>query len=128
MIPKEESSNFIDNPDIPVWQKILNLDTKNFERSRYAGESFSPEGRHRLKNLNLLREVAPGVYKSAAEEVKEYSDQLFETRGQLRKYKLGRKIGSIPMMDMALHPELAFDKSAQDKYFKDHPELKTSES
>ena len=127
MIPKEESAAFLDDPNIPAWQKIMNIDARNFERSKYAGDSWSGEGKHRLKDLNLLREIAPGIYKSAAEEVREYSQQLFETKGQFRKYKLGRKLGSIPMMDMALNPELATDPKAQDKYFKDHPELKTRE-
>ena len=127
LIPAEESRSFLDNPGIPAWQKILNIDASRFERSRYAGQAQSPEGKHRLKDLNILREIAPNTYQSAAEEVKEYSEQLFETRGQFRKYKLGRKLGSIPMLDMALHPELGYDKSAQDKYFKDHPELKTKE-
>lgn len=127
-IPKEESRAFQDDASVPAWAKILNIDASKWERSKYAGESVNPEGKHRLKDLALLREVAPGVYQAAAEEVKEYSDALFETKGQFRKYKLGRKLGSIPMMDMALHPELGFDRAAQDKYFAEHPELKTREA
>lgn len=118
----------MDDPTIPAWQKIINLDTRNFERSKYAGESFSPDGKHRLKDLNLLRQIAPGVYESVAQEVKEYSDGLLETRGKFRKYKLGRKLGSIPLLDMAMHPELGHDRAAQDRYFKEHPEFKTRES
>jgi hypothetical protein len=41
-----------------------------------------------------------------------------------KKYKLGKKIGSIPLIDTALHPELATDKKAQERYWKQHPELK----
>lgn len=126
-IPEQESKKFLEDASIPAWQKILNLDEKHFEKSKYAGDSQSGEGKFRLKDLALLREVAPGTYAAAAEEVKEYSEALFQTKGQIRKYRLGRKLGSIPAFDMALHPELAWDHKAQDKYFSQHPELKTRE-
>lgn len=121
-IPKEESRNFLESQEVPTWQKLLNVDASNFEKSKYAADG---QEKFRLKDLNLLREIAPGIYESAAGEVKEYNDAMFETRGTLRKYKLGRKLGSIPTIDMALHPELAWDKKAQDKYFQDHPEMRT---
>lgn len=99
MIPEEENKAYLEDPLIPAWQKILNLDTRHYERSKYAGESIA--GKHRLKDLSILRQVAPGMYAAAAQEVKEYSDALFETHGQFRKYALGRKLGSIPKIGRA---------------------------
>ena len=40
------------------------------------------------------------------------------------KIALGRKVGSIPALDFAYHPELANDPVALDKYFKDNPQYK----
>lgn len=120
-IHPEEQKSILENPNIPLETKVLNLDASKFEKSEYA------DGKYRLKDLNILRELAPGVYESVADEVKEYSAALFETKGQFRKYNLGRKVGSIPLMDMTLNPELAWDHAAQDKYFQEHPELKTKD-
>lgn len=111
--------------DVPDWFKVLNLEAGLFERSKLLADNPDSKGKFRLKDLNVLREVAPRTYEVAAQEVKEYNDALFETKGQVRKYKLGRKIGSIPMLDAALHPELMNDPKAQDRYFQEHPEMKT---
>ena len=112
--------------EAPLWWKVLNLDDRNFERSRAAGDSHDGNGKFRLKDLGLMRKLAPGLYESAAQEVKEYNDYVFENRGVLKKYKLGRKIGSIPIYDAALHPELINDEAARKKYWEQHPEMKSA--
>ena len=85
---------------------------------------ISGKGKFRLKNLNILRKIAPYLYEAAAEEVKEFNTFHRLNGNTFDKVKLGRKIGSIPLVDMVLHPELQSDKKAQDKYWKEHPELK----
>jgi len=112
--------------DAPTWWKILNLPDSHFERSRYAGYALEDgAGEFRIKDTKVLREIAPGVYDGAAMEIKEYNDALFQTRGGFRKYKIGKLLGSIPLIDAALRPELANDPAAQDKYWREHPELRT---
>lgn len=105
----------------PLWWATLNIDAAEFERSKYAG--LTP-GKFRLKDLGVMRKLAPGIYESAAEEVKEYSDFLAYSDKNVKKVRLGRKLGSIPLVDAGLNPELMHDPKAQDKYFKLHPELK----
>lgn len=109
---------------LPLWWRLLNIPEEQFERSKYAAPTDS-KGKFRLKDVNILRKIAPEIYESAAEGVKEYSDALFEHKGNFVKHKLGRKLGSIPLVDVALNPELAYDHKAQDKYFQNHPEMKT---
>jgi len=103
---------------LPLWWRVLNLDAANFEKSVYAGDKF------RLKDLGLMRKIAPKVYDAAAQEVKEHNDYVFQEGKKFNKYRLGKKIGSIPMWDVALHPELMTDKDAQEKYWQQHPELR----
>ena len=109
--------------DIPTWWKILNLEDTQFERSRYADEAAERE-KFRLKDIGVMRKVAPGVYEAAAQEVKEHNDYVFQHGQRFNKYKLGKKVGSIPLLDAGLHPELMHDQKAQDKYFQEHPEFK----
>ena len=115
-----------DDPDVPAWWKVLNLPEENFERTKYAAPLTDPDskGRFRLKDVNILRKLAPEIYDGAAREIKNYEDVLLEHKGTLKKYNLGKKIGSIPMLDVSLRPELAYDESAQNKYWEEHPELK----
>ena len=110
--------------NIPDWWLVLNIDDKEFERSKYAKESFSDKGAFRLKNLNVLRKVIPGVYEAAVEEVKEFNEYHRLNGNSFDKVKLGKKVGSIPTWDAALHPELLNDKKAQDKYFQEHQEMR----
>lgn len=116
--------NLFDDPEVPLWFKVISLPEQMFEKSKYAGDSFTGEGKFRLKDTGVMRRLAPGLYEAAAEEIKEHNDMVFAHGNSVRKYKLGKKIGSIPLIDATLHPELMNDKAAQDKYFKAHPELK----
>lgn len=109
--------------DTPTWFKVLNLEASQFEKSRYASYGADEE-KFRLKDIGVLRKIAPGVYESAAGEVKEYNDYVSAEGSKINRYKIGKKIGSIPLLDAGLHPELMHDKKAQDKYFKDHPEMR----
>ena len=117
-MPLLERMNLNDAPD---WFKLLNVDASQFERSKYAGEQA---GKFRIKDLGLLRRVAPKVYQAAAEEVKEGNEFIAQHDKRFGKVKLGRKLGSIPAWDAALRPELLTDPKAQDKYFQDHPEFR----
>ena len=94
-----------------------------FEKSAHA-DPFGVGKKFRLKDIGVLRRLAPGVYESAAGEVKEHNDYVFAHGGKERKYKLGKKLGSIPLWDASLHPELSHDKRAQEKYWQEHPEMK----
>lgn len=117
----EENKQLLEDPQVPLWQKILNLDSSRWERSKYAAPHLEgSEGAHRLKDLNIIRQLAPGMYEAAAEEAKAFRDTAVKHNGTFKK------LGSIPVLDMHLHPELRYDKHAQDKYFKEHPELKTN--
>lgn len=118
-------NNITVSQDDPLWWKLLNLDASHFERSKYAAP-LSPEskGKFRLKNLEVLRKLAPDLYEAGAQEVKEYNTYLAEHDGGLKKYKLGRKLGSIHALDAALHPELMNDPKAREKYWLEHPEMK----
>lgn len=118
MLP-EENKQFIEDKSLPLWARILNLDASRWERSKYAApQSPDSEGTHRLKDLNLVRQIAPEMYEMAESEAKEFRDNAVKHNGTWKK------VGSIPIMDMSLHPELRYDKFAQDKYFSEHPELK----
>ena len=112
--------------DEPLWWKLLQLPAEQYERSRYAAPlNEGSEGKFRLKNSEaVIRKLAPGVYEDCAGEVKEYQDALDATDPHARKYKIGRKLGSIPLIEFSLRPELS-DPHEQDKYFQQHPELKT---
>ncbi len=122
---EQPCSNFFNDPDIPAWFKLLQVDEKHFERSLYADPHGTSEaGKFRLKDLGIMREIAPHVYAAAAEQVKEHNEMVAAHGSKIKKYKLGKKIGSIPLYDVTLHPELAHDKAAQKKYFDEHPELR----
>lgn len=112
------------DPDIPLWFKIVNLDEKHFERSKHAGSSVDGKGKFRLKDLGIIRQMAPNIYKAAADEVKEHNDYVFQHGASFKQYKLGKKIGSIPLIDACLHPELASNQKAQEKYWQENPQLK----
>lgn len=115
----EENKDYLEDKSIPLWERILNLDSKRWERSKYAGPHMEgSEGAHRLKDLNIIRQLAPQMYEAAAEEVKTFRDSAIKHNGTWKK------LGSIPLVDVHLHPELRYDKNAQDRYFKEHPELK----
>ena len=58
------------------------------------------------------------------DEIKEDNNYDSWDGKKKRKIKLGKKIGSIPLLDFAYHPELANDPKALNKYFIDHPEYK----
>lgn len=117
----EENKSFLEDKSIPLWQRILNLDASRWERSRYANpDNYNQEGVHRLKDLNIVRQLAPGMYEAAAEDAKAFRNSAVKHNGTWKK------VGSIPSIDMSLHPELRYDKSAQDKYFIEHPELKAN--
>lgn len=109
--------------DMPAWWQILNLEASQFEKSRYADENAEKE-KFRLKDLGVMRQLSPGVYEAVAQEVKEHNEYVFQNGKRFNKYKLGKKIGSIPLQDAGLQPELMHDHKAQDKYFQDHPEMK----
>ena len=109
--------------EVPTWWAVLNLDENRFEKSRYADAGAERE-KFRLKDLDVMRKIAPGVYESAAQEVKEHNDYVFQHGKRFNKYKLGKKVGSIPLWDASLHPELMHDKKAQEKYWQAHPEMK----
>lgn len=109
---------------VPQWFRILNIEHTEFERSRYAGEAHG-EGKFRLKNVDLLKEMDPAEYKAAVESVKEFNSQLADTKASKRDYKLGRLLCSIPATYMALNPELGTDEKALDRFLESHPELKT---
>ena len=119
MLP-EENKKFLEDPEIPLYQKILNLDAGRWERSKYLNHSPGSEGAHRLKDLGIIRQLAPKMYEAAAEDVKAFKDSAVKHNGTWKK------LGSIPAIDMELHPELRYDKTAQDKYFMEHPELRTN--
>lgn len=98
----------------PLWWKILNLQTSDFEWSKYLGK-------WRLKNLGILRKLAPGLYESCYGEVRE-NQVITDIHGN--KVKVGKKVGSIPLVDYMFNPELHNNREEQDKYFKEHPEFK----
>jgi len=108
--------------DAPVWWRVLNLEDTQFEKSRYADPARP--GAFRLKDVGVLRRLAPGVYEAAADDVREFQDYVFQHGASHRKYRLGRKIGSIPLLDAAHNPELLGDRKAQDRYWQDHPEMR----
>lgn len=107
------------NSEVPYWFQIMNLEADLFEKSIYASEIDRPK--FRLKNLNILRKLFPGVYESAAEEVKEDNQYYFLDGG---KAAIGKKKGSIPLEDFALHPELRFDPKEREKYWKENPQFR----
>lgn len=118
------NGNLFNDPEVPLWMKLIHLPEESFERSQYAGESIDGKGKFRLKDLGVMRQLAPGLYEAAAEDMKAHNDMIVAHGNAAKKYKLGKKIGSIPLIDTALHPELATDKKAQERYWKQHPELK----
>lgn len=117
----EESKQFLEDPEIPLWAKLLNLDASRWERSRYAvPHTYGDSGAHRLKDLNILKVLGPGQYQAAVEDVKAFKETAIKHNGTFKK------LGSIPTAWMNLHPELKHDKSAQDKFFRDYPEFRTN--
>lgn len=116
--------DLFNDPEVPLWFKVLNLPEENFERSQYAGDSFDGKGKFRLKDIGVMKRLAPGLYEAAAQDIKEHNDMVFAHGNSAKKYKLGKKVGSIPLMDAALHPELVNDRKAQEKYWQQNPELK----
>jgi hypothetical protein len=115
--------NLFEDPSVPLWFKVINLDEKHFEKSIYADPN-APHGKFRLKDPNILRQLAPGVYESAAAQVREHNDTVLLHGSSKKKYKLGKKIGSIPLVEATLRPELMNDPEAQKRYWQQHPELK----
>lgn len=116
-----KAEKIIKDKSIPLWYRILNLDEKHFEHSEYAGTN---KVEPRIKDLNILRKLAPRVYETCVDEIKEDNNYDSWDGKKKRKIKLGKKIGSIPLLDFAYHPELANDPKALNKYFIDHPEYK----
>lgn len=110
------------DPNVPLWFKLLNLDESHYERSQYADPN-NPN-KFRLKDPNILMKLAPGLYQAAAGEVKEYNETLLANGKTNRKYKLGKKVGSIPLTVALLRPELMNDKKAQEKFWQENPALK----
>lgn len=110
------------DPEVPLWFKLMNLDASHYEKSQYADPN-RPNA-FRLKDPTVLQQLAPGLYEAAAGEVKEYNDALLANGKSKRKYKLGKKVGSIPLTEALLRPELMNDKKAQDKYWSQHPRLR----
>ena len=105
----------------PLWWRILNLDAKNFDISKTAGLNSVNA---RIKDLNILRQLAPRTYEACAEEVKEFNSyNAFDGR-KFRKVVLGKKLGSIPMVEWSHRPELQYDEKAVDKYFIENPQFK----
>lgn len=115
------ANKILKDKSIPLWYRILNLDEKNFEHSNYAGAN---KVESRIKDLDILRKLAPNLYESCVKEIKE--DSIYNTWDGKRKgkVKLGKKLGSIPVVDFAYRPELANDPKAVDKYFIDNPQYK----
>ena len=101
--------------EYPLWWKLLNLQASDWEWSNYLKQ-------FRLKNLNILRKLAPGLYSECEGEVKEFRE-FTDLHGN--KVKLGKRIGSIPLIDYFAHPELHKDANEQDRYWREHPEFKT---
>lgn len=110
------------DPEVPLWMKLLHLDEKHYEKSKYA-DPLNPN-KFRLKDPAMIRKLAPGLYEAAAGEVKEYNEALAINGSSKRKYKLGKKVGSIPLVEAMLRPELMNDKKAQEKYWQDNPGLR----
>lgn len=111
------------DPEVPLWYKILNLDDSKFEKSEYADPNGS-RSKFRLKDLSVMRKLAPHLYEAAAEDIKEHNEMVAAHGNRVKKYKLGKKIGSIPLIDAALHPELTHDVKAQKRYWEQNPQLK----
>lgn len=116
-----QANKILSDNSIPLWYRILNVDAKHFEFSKYAGLT---NNRARIKDLDILRKLAPGLYESCVNEVKEFNNYNTWDGKQVKKLPLGKKIGSIPILDWVYQPELQNDKKAQDKYFREHPEFK----
>lgn len=120
-------SNLALEPDsAPLWWSVLNLPTEQFERSKYAGnQNPDSKGRFRLKDPTVLQKLAPGLYQALADEVKQDNEIMMETKEKsIRKGRLGRKIGSIPLMAYHLNPELADDAKARERFWQDNPWLR----
>lgn len=110
--------------ELPTWWKILNLEDNLFEKSQYANPWQA--GKFRLKDLGVLRKIAPGLYESTVQEVREDNSYLTQDGKNFKNTALGKKIGSIPLLDVGLHPELASDPKAQEKYWQEHPEYRAA--
>lgn len=104
--------------NVPSWWKVLNAPADKFSRRTDGQKGF------RFNTYDTLREIAPELYDGAAAEVKEFNEYHTLNGNSFGKVKLGRLIGSIPMRDWAMHPELAYDNKALKKYFEQHPELR----
>lgn len=103
--------------DSPLWWKTINSDVNEFSKS-------SVNGKWQLNRYDFLKELSPGLYESAAQEVKEFNEYHIHNGNSFDQVKLGRKIGSITMQDFFAHPELQKDPKALKKYWELHPELR----
>jgi hypothetical protein len=115
-------SDIFSDKSVPLWFKLLNIDESHYERSQYA-DPGNPN-KFRIKDPAILQKLAPGLYEAAAGDVKEYNDALLANGKSKRKYKIGKKLGSIPLIEAMLKPELMNDPKAQEKYWRDNPGLK----
>ena len=102
------------NSTWPLWWKLLNTPADGWSKSHITGK-------WQMHDPTMLDRVAPGLYKQAAGEVKEFNDAV-TTDGQ--KVKLGKRVGSILAQDYFLRPELRYDAKALEKYYEEHPELR----
>ena len=110
--------------EYPTWWKVLNIEDTKFERSQFASDAGP--GKFRLKDLDLLRKVAPSIYEAATQEVREDNEYIAQEGKKFQKLRIGRKLGSIPLLDAGLNPELMHDKKAQDRYWENHPEMRAA--
>lgn len=102
--------------DYPLWFKVLNLEHTEFSKN--------PDGKWQLNKYDALQKIAPNIYENLGKEVKEFNSYHTVNGNSFDQVKLGKKIGSIAVNDIALHPELLNDPKALKKYWELHPELK----
>jgi len=76
--------------DVPTWWKVLCLPVTEFTKN--------PDNTWQLNKYEILRELSPGLYESAAQEVKEFNDYHILQGNSFGEVKLGRKVGSIPRL------------------------------
>ena len=102
--------------NMPTWAKMFYMDANEFTRKA--------DGHFELNRYNALKEISPGLYEAAGNEVKEFNEYHRYNGNSFDKVKLGRKIGSITLNDYVMHPELKDDEDALKKYWELHPELR----